>query len=97
MSYCTAEQLTHFITSWAISSCEPAFVLVSKRNPDSGLYRFESLQFTDFQSFQLYADRLTIENEQFAHAQKSEQSAKSAFVATNIVIHTMLAALSTPE
>ena len=72
-------------------------MLVSKRNPDSGLYRFESLQFTDFQSFQLYADRLTVENEHSAHAQKSELSAKSASVATYIVIHTMLAALSTPK
>lgn len=30
-------------------------VLVSNRNPDSGLIRFDILQFTDFQSFQLYA------------------------------------------
>lgn len=38
---------------------------------------FECLHFTDFQSFQLYADRLTIENNHSAHAQKSKQSARN--------------------
>ena len=71
-------------------------MLVSNRNTDSGLYRFKSLQFTDFQSFQLTADRLTIENNHSSHAQKNEQSAKSASVATHVIVNTMMTALSTP-
>ena len=65
-----AKKITPVLQARVISSPEPAFLLASTKDADYVQPRFESPRFTDFRSFQLNVDWLSIKNEHSVHAQK---------------------------